>query len=432
MDIATMAPDLQAFFTETAETTARATKLVQRQSKLTGAVFLQSMVFGFAANPQACLTDLVEVSEDLGVSISRQGLQERIQDAVPFMQVMFERSLSLFRQKWPLELARLQQFSHIFITDSTTVALSPALQAEFPGCGGSGPEAAVKLQLTFELLYGHMDSLELEGGRVPDQCDNLPQGIQPGALYLSDLGYFVVERFQQLDQQQAYFLSRYDTQTACFEATTGTRLDLLAWLQAQTLSYLETEWLIGATTRLPCRVIVVKLPQEVADRRRQKAQEQARRKGRTLSSRHLELLGWNIYITNVPASMLRPQQVPVLYAVRWQIELLFKVWKSQAALDRVAGRRRERTLTELYAKLIGAVIFDCLSAPLRLGKCELSRVRVQHIIQHYALRLAMSLACIEDLIKLVNKIVTRCLKNARKDKRKRPTTLHRLLQVGGA
>ena len=123
MDIATMAPDLQAFFTETAETTARASKLVQRQSKLTGAVFLQSMVFGFADNPQACLTDLVEVSEDLGVSISRQGLQERIQNAVPFMQAMFERSLSLFRQKWPLELAPLQQFSHIFITDSTIVAL---------------------------------------------------------------------------------------------------------------------------------------------------------------------------------------------------------------------------------------------------------------------------------------------------------------------
>ena len=97
----------------------------------------------------------------------------------------------------------------------------------------------------------------------------------------------MVERFQQLDQQQAYFLSRYDTQTACFEATTGARLDLLAWLKAQTVSYPETEWLMGATARLPCRVIVVKLPQEVADRRRQKAQEQARRKGRTLSPRHL-------------------------------------------------------------------------------------------------------------------------------------------------
>ena len=130
------------------------------------------MVFGFADNPQACLTDLVEVSEDLGVLISRQGLQERIQNAVPFMQAMFERSLSLFRQKWPLELAPLQQFSHIFITDSTIVTLPPALQVEFPGCGGSGPEAAVKLQLTFELLYGHMDSLELDGGRVPDQCYN--------------------------------------------------------------------------------------------------------------------------------------------------------------------------------------------------------------------------------------------------------------------
>jgi hypothetical protein len=89
-------------------------------------------------------------------------------------------------------------------------------------------------------------------------------------LYLSDLGYFVVQRFQQIAQQQAYFLSRYDLQTACFDVETGERLDLLVWLKAQTVPSLETEWLVGADARLRCRVIVVKLPQEVADRRRQK------------------------------------------------------------------------------------------------------------------------------------------------------------------
>lgn len=248
-------------------------------------------------------------------------------------------------------------------------------------------------------------------------------------MYLSDLGYFAVKRFQQIGQQQAYFLSRYDLQTACFDAETGERLDLLAWLKAQTTTCLETEWLIGAEAKLRCRVIVVKLPQEVADRRRQKAREQARRKGRTLSPRHLELLGWNIYITNVPEAMLSLRQVLVMYSVRWQVELIFKVWKSQAALDRVAGRRRERILTELYAKLIGTVIFDFLIAPFRLVEHELRRVKVHHIIQHYVLRLAMSLGSIEDLVKLLDKIISRCLKDARKDKRKRPTTL-KLLQAG--
>jgi hypothetical protein len=120
-------------------------------------------------------------------------------------------------------------------------------------------------------------------------------------------------------------------------------------------------------------VIVTKLPPEVADRQRQKARDTAQRKGHTLSPRQLALLGWNIYITNVLVSMLTLQQVLVMYSVRWQVELIFKVWKSRCALDRVAGRRRERILTELYAKLIGVVVTHFLIASFRSVKRELSK-----------------------------------------------------------
>ena len=208
-------------------------------------------------------------------------------------------------------------------------------------------------------------------------------------------------------------------------------MDLLAWLRLQTSPAVETCWLIGAQEKLPCRVIVTKLPPEVADRRRQKARETAQRKGRTLSPRHLELLGWNIYITNVPASLLTLQQVLVMYSVRWQIELIFKVWKSQCALDRVAGRRRERILTELYAKLIGVVVTHFLIAPFRSVKRELSMVKVQHLVRRHALRLALSLGSLEQLTTVLGKLISRCLKSALKDKRrKRPSTLHKLQTVG--
>jgi hypothetical protein len=273
-----------------------------------------------------------------------------------------------------------------------------------------------------------MDTVDFQTGRSPDQgYDGHVQHLRPGALYLSDLGYFVLRHFQQIDQQQAYFLSRFDLKTTIFDPESGDRLDLLAWLRAQTSPVVETRWLVGADEKLRCRVMVIKLPPEVADRRRQKARETARRKGRTLSPRHLELLGWNIYITNVPATMLTLQQVLVMYAVRWQIELIFKVWKSHCALDHVPGRRRERVLTELYAKLIGVVVMHFLIAPCRSLERELSLVKVQHLLRRYALRLAQSLGSLEQLVTVLNKIVTRCLALARKDKRrKRLTTLQKL------
>jgi hypothetical protein len=43
-EVTQLAPKLQVFFTQTAEAIARKTKFVQRKSKMTGALFLQSLL----------------------------------------------------------------------------------------------------------------------------------------------------------------------------------------------------------------------------------------------------------------------------------------------------------------------------------------------------------------------------------------------------
>jgi hypothetical protein len=171
------------------------------------------MVLGFMEEPAASLTDWVETCNDLGVAITPQGLHDRIQQAVPFLKQMFQDSMTLFRNQVPLELAVLKQFSGIYVTDSSVISLPPALQAEFPGCGGDGSEAAVKIQLTVELLRGVVDRLNLEAGRAPDQryTGHLAQ-VQPAALYVCDLGYFVLAHFRDIHNHHAYFLSCLDPQ----------------------------------------------------------------------------------------------------------------------------------------------------------------------------------------------------------------------------
>jgi hypothetical protein len=433
-DISTLAPKIQTFFNQTANQVARATGFVERASKLTGALFLQTLTFGFLGDPDASLSGLVETSRDLDVTITKQGLQTRIVEAVPFLKEMFQQGLLLFRNTLPLDLKLLQQFTAIFITDGSTVALPDGLKDEFPGCGGDGPDAAVKIQLTFEFLRGVIAGITFQSGRSPDQAyaGDL-QSILPGSLHLTDLGYFVLARFRTIDEQKAYFLSRFDTKTALFDAVTGEPLDLLAWLRAHPDAQFEQGVLIGKEERLRCRMVVVRVPQEVADQRRRKAYETARRKGRTPSERHLELMNWSIFITNVPATMLTLQQVVLLYSVRWQVELLFKLCKSECALDRVAGLRRERVLSELYAKLIGIVVMQFLLAPYRDHERELSAVKVVRIIQHHVSRLIESMGNLDQLIETLQNLVARFLKNGAKDKRqKRLTTYQQVRASEGA
>ncbi len=65
---------------------------------------------------------------------------------------------------------------------------------------------------------------------------------------------------------------------------------------------------------------------------------------------------WTIYVTNVPPKLLATQEVFILGRYRWQIELLFKLWKSDLEVDKWASRKPERILCEIYTKLIGAIV----------------------------------------------------------------------------
>src|SRR3990172_6079019 len=61
----------------TAEAAGEQSGFVQRRSKLTGARFVQTLVFGWLKNPQASLEELTQTTAALGVRLSPQGLDQR-------------------------------------------------------------------------------------------------------------------------------------------------------------------------------------------------------------------------------------------------------------------------------------------------------------------------------------------------------------------
>jgi Transposase DDE domain len=416
--------------------TARETGFVQRTSKLDGFGFLRSLVLGFLEHPQASLPQLSQACLDLGVSITPQGVDERLNEAaVDFLRDCLSQALAQLRAKQPQLIQVLESFTEVYFQDSTIQSLPEGLQSEFAGSGGNASAAAVKIQLLFAFLSGNLAHVELTQGRAPDTSyqGHLPQ-LLPGSLLIQDLGFFNLETLQAVVARPAFFLTRWRQDVGLFESAQAPQsLDPVAFLKRQTREVADYAVYVGQKSRLPCRMIAVCLPERVAAERRRRVRADAQRRGTTASQRSLALCDWNVFLTNLPPERLSLRQMLACYSLRWQVELIFKLWKSQAGLKHLAGLRRERVLCELYAKLIGLVLTHFLVAPLRFllleQQVEISAPKARQILQERAKSLIGSCGVdLPDLSQGLEELAKRILRFARKNKRKmRPSSLDRLI-----
>jgi hypothetical protein len=360
---------------------ARHCGVVLRQRKFTGQALLRMLVITLWHHPQASLADFLVTACQLGLDVSPTAIDKRLQAGQPlveFLRQALEHALQQSVASQPTDTPLLQSFAAVLLGDSTVLTLPDELAEAFPGCGGcaNAGRAALKIQLLWDLKSGRIQRLLLEPGRHSDARSPIAlDQAQAGTLLVYDLGYFDVDRFAALDRHKARFLSRFLYGTTVYDGD-GQTLDLVAFLSRQTAGLVDMPIQLGATQRLRCRLIAVRVPAEVANRRRQQARQKARDHGREASSAYLELLGWTVLVTNSGAEELTWQAVVVLYRARWQIELLFKLWKSHNGL---ASLRRPATalpcLAVLYAKLLGVVLqhWLLLATAWRMGQRSLSK-----------------------------------------------------------
>ena len=370
------ADKIQELLTRHCQEVERKSKFVERRSKIDGQNFTQILVFGCMKNPQSSLGELVKVGDKLEIDITIPGLDQRINpEAVRMLMEILQRSMHELSGQERLDIKMLKPFSAVYLLDSTQVALPDTLSGLFPGAGGNGPAASLKIQLSYDYLRGELSALRFTAGIEPDQnCKLHLEQAHPGSLHLFDLGYFKQQVFAELDQQGSYFISRFEHQTALYtDEAEPIRLVLLDYLQKVNGDRLETRLQMGRLVHLPVRILFQRLPLAVVEERRRKAIDQMKNKGKRPSETYLQLLEWQFFITNIPTEWLSFDQILLLYRVRWQVELVFKLWKSQANLDGLGNWRVDRVLVHLYARLIGLVMFFGLTAPIRWLSCaELS------------------------------------------------------------
>ena len=411
--IAQVSEAMQTVLTSVADTAARATGFVQRASKLTGALFTQTLVLGFLANPNASREELAQTAAALGVSITPQGLDQRMTEtgAATLLEVLDATAATVLAAD-PVAIPLLARFSGVFIQDSTLIGLPSTLAHIWRGSGNqhSATDRAARLKLSVRLnlttgaLLGPQPDHGLTSDRrIPLQTEPIPKG----ALRIADLGFFALDVLRTIDQDDGYWLTRPQITTVMTDLE-GQRLDLPTFLAAQTTASVDVPIGLGARHQLRCRLLAVRVAQEVADQRRRRLRAEAKRRGRLPNAVQLAVAEWTIFVTNVPPERLSVQEALILGRCRWQIELLFKLWKSQGQIDAWRSAKAGAILCELYAKVIAMIIQHWIMVVGCWAYADRSLTKAAATVRAHALCLATTLRCAGRLAEAIA-IIAACL-----------------------
>ena len=407
--IAQITEAMQAVFGNKVDELARESGFIQREVVVNGIGFVKSMVMAFQGDKAASYSEISACACSVGMPITSQGIEQRFcRCSSQFMKAVLEHALAVKvkgvdEQSVPL----LQRFKAVHIRDSSVISLPEALKDTWKGVGGSqGETASLKVQVCWDQRSGSLDGITLQDGYCQDRTSPYQNMVlSAGELHIGDLGYFSLEKLAADHQKGVFWLTRLKFKTLVWDEQ-EIALDLLTFLAKQTQTQLDIPVYVGQNKQVFCRLLASRVPQEVADQRRQRIKESYRKKGRQPSEKLLQLADWTLVLTNVPQDKLSLQEALVLLKIRWQIELLFKLWKSYLSIDQWTSQNRWRILTEIYAKLLIAVLFHWTMLVDFWKYPDRSMFKAYKVFQYYAFLILQSIENQELLTSILKHLST--------------------------
>ncbi|MCU4837017.1 IS4 family transposase [Bacillus cereus] len=391
-----------------------------------------------------------------GTLLSPEGLNKRLNaKAVLFLQHIF----SLLLQQKVCEQTQISNhlfsyFQRIRILDATVFQVPNALQRVYPGSGGCAQTAGIKIQLEYDLHSGQFLNVQVGPGKNNDKTFGTEclDTLRPGDLCIRDLGYFSLEDLNQMDQRGTYFISRLKLNTNVYvknptpeyfnngaikKQTEYVQINLkiiMEKLQPGETYELHNAY-IGDQKILFARVVLYRLTEKQLHERLTKQAVKEKKKGQFYSKKSKTLAGLNVYVTNTPWEWVPMEQVHELYSLRWQIEIVFKTWKSLFEIEKCRDVKKERLECQVYGKLI--TIFLCSSTMFKMRQLilqkkqkELSEYKAIGMIQDHLFLLYQAIQeNTQEITKLLIRLFHLLQQNGRKSHRYEKKTVFDIMDV---
>jgi len=276
----------------------------------------------------------MQISLLSGKLVSKQGVFDRLHEgATEFASQLLKQAL--LQQSGRHFISHLfDHFRKVLLQDSTTLRLPQILSAMFPGNHSRGEQKAVaRIQSILDIKA--LKFIEFGLGAFTQNDQGASKSIIPlagkGDLVIRDLGYFSLAVFEKLIAGGVHFLSRlrYGVTITDLQGRPLCIKDLLKQKQG------VDRWVyVGSDKKVKVRLVMLPVPAAQAAEKVRKAKND--RDARLNHSKEYYLwLRFNVYITTVDKQVWTAKEVHKAYRVRWQIEIIFKSWKSGFHLQRI-------------------------------------------------------------------------------------------------
>ncbi|PGE94245.1 IS4 family transposase [Bacillus pseudomycoides] len=436
---------------------AREIGFVQRKSKYRAQDLVALCVWLSENIANTSLTQLCSLLEaNTGISMSPEGLNQRFNSrAVQFLQQVLAYLLhQQFCSSSKISTLYTNYFHRIRVLDSTHFQVPDKFVSTYQGSGGSGQSAGMKFQLEYDLLSGQFLHVHVGAGKHNDKIygSTCLESLQPQDVCIRDLGYFDLKDLHTIDKYNAYFILRLKLNTRIYQKNkepeyfqNGTIKKHSEYIQLDIEQFIEQlqpgetyeipDIYIGMYQKLPTRLILYKLTETQMKRRQKDLASKEHKKQITYKERSKRLSAINFYITNIPLECLQKEQVYDFYSLRWQIELIFKTWKSFFRIHQCNSVKLERLECHLYGQLISILLcsstmFQMRQLLLIKKKRELSEYKAVYIIKDYYPLFYQALQKdIQELSKLLLRLFDFLHKNGRKSHRYEKKTVFDILDV---
>lgn len=303
----------------------------QRRGKKLG---VKSIIEGFIhssfGNNFSLSTWAAQVGWIIKDTVSKQAIAYRVNDRfIGLLKELLSRSLGKTMNGKGRKL--LGRFSNVYLQDSSCLSLPDVLKEEFKGNFSRGKiKSVAKIQVIFNLMKGCMNHLELSPYCRNDQAASrdILSVIQKGDLVIRDMGYFVLEVLQAITDRQAHFISHLRKDVCLYDHKSGRQIQLTQLLKNK--SFVRKKVSVGRDQKVQVTLLAIKTSAQVRDYRKMKLLRDRDKRKKNPAER-LYLAGWDIFITSLED--ISGQEIKDVYRLRWQIEIIFKSWKSHLRIE---------------------------------------------------------------------------------------------------